>query len=190
MDWILSHLQAVIAIAAAVAYWLNQQRKAGLPEDVEPQQEKSFEDPGLAERTRRIREEIQRKIEQRSRGYTTEQPALMRSEPAEPPPLVREVVARQSDAPPRSRAAATRAENQRAAEILEHQSLLVEQLRQAQEMKMVALRRARFEGEVTDKEEAAKVAVRLALGDDLRDPAALRRAFVLREILGPPVALR
>jgi hypothetical protein len=25
---------------------------------------------------------------------------------------------------------------------------------------------------------------------DLRDPEALRRAFVLREVLGPPVALR
>jgi hypothetical protein len=28
------------------------------------------------------------------------------------------------------------------------------------------------------------------LMDDLRDPQALRRAFVLREVLGPPVALR
>jgi len=26
--------------------------------------------------------------------------------------------------------------------------------------------------------------------DDLRSPQALRRAFVLREVLGPPVALR
>ena len=26
--------------------------------------------------------------------------------------------------------------------------------------------------------------------DDLRDPAALRRAFILREVLGPPVGLR
>ena len=57
-------------------------------------------------------------------------------------------------------------------------------------MKAAALRRTQFESEIASKEEAAKMAVRSALGDDLRDAAALRRAFILREILGPPVALR
>jgi hypothetical protein len=66
----------------------------------------------------------------------------------------------------------------------------MEQLRQAEEKQTVARGRTQFETVISSKEEAAKVAVRSALGDDLRDPAALRRAFVLREVLGPPVALR
>ena len=41
-----------------------------------------------------------------------------------------------------------------------------------------------------DQEAAALAARRGAVLDDLRDADALRRAFVLREILGPPVALR
>jgi hypothetical protein len=41
-----------------------------------------------------------------------------------------------------------------------------------------------------DQEHAALVIGRNAVLDDLRDPAALKRAFVLREVLGPPVALR
>ena len=56
--------------------------------------EKTFDDPDLAERTRRIREEIQRKIEQRARGYANEQPTVPRREPVAPPPIVREVVNR------------------------------------------------------------------------------------------------
>ena len=191
MDWILNHMQVVIAIAGVVAYWLNQQRRVGGPDEAPPHEEKSFEDPELAERTRRIREEIQRKIEQRARGYAHEQPTLPHDEPAEPPPLIREVViARQPESPPLSRTAKSHLAEQRTAEMLEQQASLVEQLRQAQEMKAASLRRTQFETEVAGKEEQAKVAVRAALGDDLRDPASLRRAFVLREILGPPVALR
>ena len=73
---------------------------------------------------------------------------------------------------------------------LEQQASLAEQLRQAQEMNAATLRRRQYETEVASKEEAAAVAVRSALGDDLRNPAALRRAFILREVLGPPLGLR
>ena len=190
MDWILNHMQVIIAIAGVVAYWLNQ-RKTGQPEDsVAPHQEKNFEDPELAERTRRIREEIQRKIEQRARGYAQEQPTLPRDEPPALPPILREVLLRQTEPPKPTRAATSHLEAQRMAEILEQQAALAERLKQAQEMKAAAQRRTQFETEAGSNEEQAKVAVRGALGDDLRDPAALRRAFVLREILGPPVALR
>jgi len=147
-----------------------------------------FEDPELAERTRRIREEIQRKIEQRARGQSA---PVMRSEPAIPPPLIaRDVVVPRQPEPPPSRAMAAHLEAQRTAEILEQQAALTEQLRLADEMKAAMQRRTQFQTEIAGKEEAAKDAVRSALGDDLRDPAALRRAFILREVLGPPVALR
>ena len=191
MDWVLSHLQVLIAIAGVVAYWLSQQRKAGGAEAGAPPQEKNFEDPELAERTRRIREEIQRKIEQRTRGYASAQPTGPHNEPAELPPIIREVVVMRQPEPPKpTRAATSQLEAQRMAEILEQQTALGEKLKQVQEMNAVAQRRTQFETEVASKEEQAKVAVRGALGDDLRDPASLRRAFILREILGPPVALR
>lgn len=189
MDWVSDHLQLIIAVAGGIAWWLNQ-RKQAQDGSESPPQEKSFEDPELAERTRRIREEIQRKIEQRARGYPNEQPTIPREEPVAPPPLIREVVVARQPEPLHSRAATSRLEAQRTAEILEQQAALAEQLRQAQEMKAAALRRTQFETEVASKEEAAAVAVRSALGEDLRNPAALRRAFILREVLGPPLSLR
>jgi hypothetical protein len=189
MNWVLDHLQLIIAIAGTVAWWLNQRRQAQKGGE-EPPKETSFEDPELAERTRRIREEIQRKIEQRARGYANEQPTLPRDQLAPPPiPVAREVVVRAPEPPPLLRGAAARLETQRTAEILEQQAAMVEQLRQAAAIKAAALRRTQFESQLSSSGEAATVA-RSALTEDLRNPESLRRAFVLREILGPPVALR
>lgn len=188
MDWALKHLQLIIAIAGAAAWWLNQRRQAKMTGE-EPRKEVTFDDPELAERTRRIREEIQRKIEQRARGYVNEQPTLPHNEPAEPPPILRQVVMMRPPEPPMSRAAAAKLEDVRTAGILEQQAALVEQLRQAGEIKAAAMSRTQFESQISSGGQAAAVA-RSALVDDLRDPDALRRAFILREILGPPVALR
>ncbi len=190
MNWVLDHLQLIIAAAGAVAWWLNQRRQEKA-EDVAPPPEVTFEDPELAERTQRIREEIQRKIEQRARTYTqSESPAASVAEPSEPPLVVRDVFVRSSQPAPLSKAAVARLETQRTAEILEQQAAFTEQLRLATEMKAAALRRTQFETQISDKDEVAAVAVRNALGDDLRNPAALRRALILREVLGPPLALR
>jgi hypothetical protein len=107
MDWVSDHLQIIIAAAGAVAWWLKQRKDAqdaaaGAP----PHEEKTFEDPELAERTRRIREEIQRKIEQRARGYPTEQPRPIQPGPADvPPPVIREVFVEQPASVLPSRAA-------------------------------------------------------------------------------------
>src|SRR6267154_2881898 len=98
MNWVLDHLQLIIAIAGGIAWWLKQKKQAqSADEATPPAEERSFEDPELAERTRRIREEIQRKIEQRAKGYATEQPKPLPMEPAAPP-IVREVV--MAPAPP------------------------------------------------------------------------------------------
>ena len=189
MDWIAQHLQLIIAIAGGVAWWLNKNREKGGEAEPPPRAEKTFDDPELAERTRRIREEIQRKIEQRAKGYASEQPTLPR-EPSPPPPLMRQMPQPRLETARATRAAASHQEAQRTAEILEQQAALMEQVRLANEMKAATLRRTQFETEVASKEEAAMSAVRSALGEDLRNPAALRRAFILREVLGPPLALR
>lgn len=186
VPWILDHLQLVIVIGGAVAYWLNQ-RKLAQEGGEEAPPEKSFEDPVLAERTRRIREDIQRKIAQRAGGRTAPPPPVAPPELAGLPPLLQELLVGRP-AP----VVDTRAEDEirRRAEILEQQATMAEKLKQAEEMKVQALRRQRFEAETADKKAAAVGARNVALTHDLRDPAALRRAFVLREVLGPPVALR
>ena len=186
MNWVFDHLQLVIAIAGAIAWWLSQKKQAQA-DDTAPQKETTFDDPELAERTRRIREEIQRKIEQRAKGYATEQPRLPRAETAEPP-VVREVVI--TRAAPEMRKGMAQAETQRQAEILEQQAALAMKLREAELMKAAALKRAEFAAATADHSVAARTLSRSTVLDDLRDPAALRRAFILREVLGPPVALR
>jgi hypothetical protein len=108
-----------------------------------------------------------------------------------PPPVIREVARRQPEPLPSpvTKAAAARLEAQKTATILEQQVALSEQLRQATELKVAALRRLQFENQISSGDQAADIA-RGALADDVRNPDALRRAFILREIIGPPVALR
>ena len=185
MDWILEHARLLFIIGGGIAWWLNQRKQAQAGEDASPKKDATFDDPDLAERTRKIREEIQRKIEQRARGYANEQSTLPRSVPVVPPPVIREVAVVR---PPVQSAA--RIEAQRQAEILEQQAALMEKLREAQTMKTGAQKRIEFEAATSDHSGDARVASRVLVLDDLRSPAALRRAFILREVLGPPVCLR
>ena len=189
MDWILDHLWVLLAAAAAIAQMLAKKKRPEGAEDEASPREDTFADPLLAERTKKIREDIQRKIEERRRGG-----ALTRPEPPpemapesvrELPPVVQEVFT----SPRQQRETADRVETERQAEMLEKQAALAEQLRQAQAMKAGAQKRAEFETRISDLDQTNDRS-RGALVVELRDPAALRRAFVLREILGPPVALR
>jgi hypothetical protein len=185
MDWVLEHLRYIFIIGGGIAWWLNQRKQAQAGVGKPPEQEATFDDPELAERTRRIREEIKRKIEQRARGYAHEQPTLPRGEPEAPPPIIREVAVAK---PPVQTSA--RAETRRQADILEEQAAMMEKLREAEAMKTGAQKRIEFEAATADHSGDARVASRATVLDDLRSPIALRRAFILREVLGPPMALR
>ena len=70
MDWLIDHIQLVIAVGAAFAYWLNARKQQQPDEDDEPGvrqfQDESQEAAEEAERARRIREEIRRKITERA----------------------------------------------------------------------------------------------------------------------------
>lgn len=182
MDWIIDHLRLIFVVGGALAWWLNQ-RKQTASEEVSPHKDATFEDPELAARTRQIREEIQRKIEQRAKGYT--QPRPLESELATPPPIIREELPIRQ--PLRT---ATRIDAQRQAEILEEQATLMEKLSEAKAMRTNAQRRVEFEASIADHTVEALAQTRANVLGDLRAPAALRRAFILREVLGPPVALR
>ena len=181
MDWILNHLQFVLAVAGALAYWLNERRKAGQEEAPPPHVSKTFDDPELAERTRKIREEIQRKIEQRARGHVQPQATAPATYAEVPPPVIREVVHVRSS---------SRLDAQRQAEILEEQAAMMERLREAEAMKSGAQKRLAFEASMADSSAQLRVKNRSNVVEDLRSPDVLRRAFILREIIGPPVSLR
>lgn len=205
MRWIFENLNVIIVIAGAIAWWLNQRARErageeadydndGTPE-VPPRQE--LQDPELADRTRQIRAEIQRKIEERRRageGYgrpaADDVPALELEEPppvpprraaVEPPPVIRRV-----EAP----APASLSGSRRMAELLEQQATLAQQLQQAKDLKATALRRVAFEKTTADTRAADRSENRRAVLAELRDRDALKRAFIQREILGPPVGLR
>ncbi len=191
LQWLVDNAWTVVIIGGVLAQMLQaiMRKKGGedaAPEEP-PEKEYEFEDPELAERTRRIREEIQRKIARRQQGEASEPaPAAEYAEP--PPPVIRDVVVARSEPPPVR--AAARIDSQRQAEILEQQATWEARLSEARRMKDAAARRTEFEQATTDQRAVKRAAVQSAVLDDLRSPEALRRAFILREVLGPPVALR
>ncbi len=201
MKWIqplLDNIWAVVIIGGVLLQLIQAvTKKKGADEAAPGQSEQApeyeFEDPDLAERTRKIREEIQRKIAQRQRGGAepemapAPEPATMDTDT--PPPFVREVVVSAPQPPPLGRSG-TRLDAQRQAEILEQQAAWQEKLSEAKRMKAAVSKRTEFEEATADHSSAKRAATRSTVVGDLRSPEALRRAFILREVLGPPVALR
>ena len=223
MDWILSHLQLILAIAGAIAYWLNARNKEksgepadydgdGLP-DNQPQSGRALreQDPTLLhdENTRRIQEEIRRKIAERQGGGAV-RPAVSPATLAPAAPVARETsaermpttpipVARRRELAPspyamdESRRATVERE---AAAVLENQRVLAEQLAALKLRRAEAGSTARSLREGTDELTAAGAAglreasEEVSLLSELRNARSLRKAIVLREVLGTPVGLR
>lgn len=206
MNWILEHFQIVLAIAGAFAFWLKQ-RKEAKAETSEPQsrptQPATMEEADDAERARKIREEILRKISER-RGEPPRAPAA--STPAEPrtfkiPPLVRPHSPLDTFGGP-SRPVIVRAEPERTVPpvlvpkgesheaVLARQERLAQQLRELEEKRASALRRATAEAEVKREVEGVWRRSAANVREELRDPRSLRHAMILREVLGTPVGLR
>ncbi|GAB1488883.1 hypothetical protein MASR2M8_13310 [Opitutaceae bacterium] len=197
MDFILDNLQLILVIAGSIAYWLNQRKREqrgeaadydedGVPENrptVAPNADALEEE----QRTRRIQEEIRRKILERRAGTdpVPMPPPLRESAPAyEAPaeiPSWREETPRAPQPPPVDDG------------VLARQRALQEQLQALAERRAaIAAARSGASAPVA----TAKAAVRVmpaktgALLRDLRDPESMRRAIILREVLGPPVSLR
>lgn len=217
MNWVFEHIQVILAIAGAIAYWLNARNKeqAGEPADYDgdgepdtrPQSGRALreQDPTLLhdENTRRIQEEIRRKIAERQaaeRGGPVVMPTSREATPLPPPlatpaPVVRrrEVEASPYASPDFDRRAAQERE---AAVVLEKQRALAEQLSALKQ------RRAEAAGAVQAIRETASAAfVNSANGErrgaeeiswsrELRSARSLRKAIVLNEVLGTPVGLR
>lgn len=213
MNWISEHLQLILAVAGGLAYWLNQRREAEVAREAEKNPppaslaEADAEDPYRAEK---VREEIRRKIAERRGGAPLPEPVraeppLVEEKKLSLPPLARPLAPTDTFGGP-SRPLVRRTETPRPvapapapvtptlapeayAAALERQEQLATKMRELAEQRALASRKAAAVAET-----AAAVAQSALAGHelrhDLRDPRSLRRAMVLREILGAPVALR
>ncbi|MBP7141888.1 MAG: hypothetical protein KBA71_08260 [Opitutaceae bacterium] len=217
MDWIFEHIQVIAIVAGVIAYWINQRKrhKAGESADYDgdgipdvPQTRKlgDRENPDAAqsERERQIREEMLRKIAERRGGGSPpalppDLPAPARRAPAQPLEAPRpassspleEMLRRAADALRRNEeaaraeaAAAEKAERRRLRRLRE-QALALEEARRQETAKAAAI--AAHESPLI--EFRRENLIRRALLQDLRGAGNLRRAIVLREVIGPPVGL-
>lgn len=207
MDWILDNLQLVIFIAGAIAYWLNQTRKGWAEsgeEDVRETRQPHSPIPQRseldnAEQVRRVQEEIRRKIaERRAAAEGRVAPPPMPS-PAEDDPWAPEPVFAPAAPPPMPAQTRPLYSEEQDAEAAARQRRFSEQLAEAERARVEAKRRLE---EMWDRPfskdvhaPASAVSVRaagpaLTPRQVLRDRAALRRAWIMREVLDKPVALR
>jgi hypothetical protein len=156
MEWISEHLlQIIVALAAAIAAYLNNRKKEksgepadfdgdGIPDNRPGQFEPAQMDMDEADRTRRIQEEIRRKIAER-RGEAV--PPLVAPRPiAQPIPEVIQRRFEHVDVPPplpRKQPSAA-AQAARDEEVLERQRALQEQMRLLEARKAEARRLGGF----------------------------------------------
>jgi hypothetical protein len=189
MDWILNHLFVLFIVAAAVANMVQKARRAGTR-----QQARRVLDPGAEERTRRVQEEIRRKIAERAGrtlvGSPPMSPLPAAGPPAAPPSrnIYQELARQMAEAKKIAEAGAQQRmeDEQKSRELAEARQMAEAQRtlqRQQQTVATAAVYRA------VDQKTPA-LGARDQLLADLREPDSLRRAFVLREILGEPVGLR
>jgi len=180
MDWILNHLQVVVFIAIVIVGMLKGKRPAAkAPSMRDPAR---TEDAGEVERTRRVQEEIRRKIAARRAGTPAAASVPPVQPPAPLPPLVEE------DREAREDLEAGAAQVMREDQELARQRALADQVTQLK----TAVRAVERQAGMVDSLSLAPVVnpLRVAILADLRTPSSTRRALLLREILGEPVGLR
>lgn len=191
-DWLLKHPVLIFLIIAGVSSLLKKLKsQSGEEKPAPPADPRTLQsDFDEIERTRRIQEEIRRKIAER-RGQLASQPVPQRElAPLSPSPRWTEAVEERSpykvEPPPL-------AETVTIDPLLERQRELAEQLAALKAAQHVAVNRASWAVSKPEETEAEAMAAR---ADDihglreLRNARSLRKAIILREVLGPPVALR
>jgi hypothetical protein len=188
LDWLLHNLTKVAAVIFVVVSIVRSIRQAREGATTSPPPASG--DLEQERRDREIREKIRRRISERQGGA----PASA-SAPQSPPTL--HVPATQdpwassplpaTPLPPAPKPVSVAAE-------MERQQRLADELRRLQEAKALAARRAANLAAEQSAAAQTTVALRRNARDellaDLREPSSLRRAFVLREVLGPPAGLR
>ncbi len=195
MRWLIENPQILFIIGGAIAYWLNERRKAKEGREMAEEAEREPDADEMAERTRRIQEEIRRKIEERQ-GRLATPPPLVRvetvRETAVPPPLApapRPVVIAAETAPGADEIESVLEQQRRYAEQLDRLAA-AERASQAATPGAVPLTMAAYEASAQARAAVPTIIRGESVLAGLRDRDALRRAIVLREILGAPKALQ
>lgn len=167
MDWVSDNLRILILVAGGIAYFLNTYRQAKAEERRAREERENYEEPDFTPPPRR---------------QPSVPPPLERK--SVPPPLARDF--RPSPQPMAEYEAA-----REAATALKHQQDLAERLRQIRETKATTRGGAAATKTRIAVEKSKKPAVigPVNLRHRLADRAELRRAIILREVLGPPVGL-
>lgn len=168
MDWIFDNFQVLALVGIAIASWFKHRMDAKAAE--------------REEREARERMPDQEEVFIPDEEWQIPQEQAM---PSVPPPLVRA-------SPPPLPMAQYEADREAAA-VLKHQTDLQERLRQIRETKATttggaSATRARVAASQSHAKPAA--AAKTGIRTALRNPKEIRRAIVMREILGPPVGLR
>ncbi|MBC7367250.1 MAG: hypothetical protein H7343_10655 [Undibacterium sp.] len=216
MNWIIEHLQLVLAIAGGIAYWVNQRRTAAAEKQAEEAggnaQPSSMAEADDRMRAEQVRETIRRKIAARRDGVPAEAARLERTVVIEAgekkfqlPPVMRPRPVSPLDpfGGPAPRPVVKRAEPDWVRKVEPPPVLSSETLEaslERQEQLAVKLQELADQRALTERRASAVAVSKAALaqralaGDelrrDLRDPRSLRRAMILREVLGVPVGLR
>lgn len=207
MDWILDKLPILIFVLVLVARAFS-----ALSNSKKNKQEHEAQDPAAEQRrVAEIQEQIRRQIAARRQGAPAQpaqpaspplqRPVMRRAETTDlPDPLgggtLRRMLAeveRKIQPPALPPEPPPLVVQHRRAE-LERQQELAEQLKALEEQRALAQKRATHVAEEekaeSESERGLLSAGRTRTLEDLRDPQALRRAFVLREVLGTPAGLR
>lgn len=203
MNWVIEHLQIIIGVAAAIAYFLNRRRAAAAEESPAAPTSETLEQE---ERTRQIQAEIRRKIAERRAATAPSTPTRVPRvnlppmlPPTRVPPLdpfggpMRKILTEIERA---SKTEAPREYDPTVSEtaaVLERQKALQEQIKALEAARAAENRRAAEIVAGRTAEAARGSAGRqdpIEVRSRLRDPQELRRAVVLRELLSPPLALR
>jgi len=189
MEWLLKHPILIFVIIMLVSSLLKHLKSSG-----GAQAPSDGDEGGDYERTRRLQEEIRRKIaERRGQSVPAPAPAMPAETPysapvspwdededdapykiEEPPPL-HPMVRQSVEVDP----------------VLEHQRRLVEQLAALQAQQAEVSRAARAASNPTPMAPSSAGQPADVYGlRELRNARSLRKAVILREVIGPPVALR
>jgi hypothetical protein len=208
MSWVFDHFGTLVFIFVAISFLRAMMRAARLSAEHKATTDETEEQ----KRVREIQERIRRKVAER-RGETAldaPQPptlpvprALVQPLPPSPavPPvdpfgggaMRRLLVELERRVETRSDAPAPAGEPT-AAGIMERQAQLAEELRTLEETRMLTRRRAAgiatMQKTFAESEAGGRKVAREELLADLRGASNLRRAFLLREVLGAPIALR
>jgi hypothetical protein len=205
MKWLFENGTVLFLVVVAIAKILE-----ALVKSRKTKAEHEADDPAAEQRrVQEVQEQIRRRIAERRAGAPTQpepsarapmpRPILRRAETTElPDPLgaplrrVLEQVERKLQPAAPAPEPPPLVQHRRAE--LERQQQLADQMRALEEARAMAQRRAAHVADNkkadAESEQGILTESRARTLEDLRDPQALRRAFVLREVLGTPVGLR